>query len=326
MSMIPTPIGPGSLTIDLVRDSGITKQYDTQGRLTYAQIDRSFQVTGLTATGVAPNLAQSIVENYVKTVVPIGTPHPNDAYCTARYYVVKSLDSDDAAGGVISYVFTQFGGTNTEWTIQSTSDTEVEETNAQYDPAYPNDPSHLIPITIANYIPTWQNPTDPPPFSIPAGGANPIPDQPLPATYPNAQVGRKQKLVVYSKTITDPMAAQTFDTQSSNFVGAVNTAIFTGITQGSAAQNYGWAPGTVMCMNAGLIVKPYDGTRVCSVEVLWKPQGHQPYVSYVSPISGQVPGNVWRAGTENGTTFKANGVVRTTCIGAADLNQLLTLI
>ena len=324
-----------NIDLDTVQDAGISKQYTVQGLLSYAQIDRSVMVRGLTAAGVTPSLATGSVLALLQATVPIGTPHPTDPQCSARFYSVRPTNSDDALQGIVSYVFNTPGGDQTQWTVESDSYVEVVSTDAQYDPTDATQ-TRLVPIPISNYLLNWQTyqtssgAYNPPPIGQTSTDANgnpvSVPVQPATTVYASVTVPKFQKQWTYSRDLYSLPAAQAFDNGSVQYVGRVNSVTFTGLTSGPAAQNLSCAPGTVFCTEADLTVSVTSGRCSCRCVLAYKPEGWQPYVEYENPQLGGRPPNLWRAGMIGGQAFQANGIVRTSAIPAADLNGLLSLV
>lgn len=304
---------------DLAIETGRRLEYNFQRVLVYGQIDRAFFVRVIGET-VAANV-QAEAEIYVANLVPIGTPESSLPVCTARQYSTKP-NGDSTFVVVVSYIYNQPAWDTTVWTIESDSYAEQEETDQQYDPT-DSTQTRLIPIRVNNYILDWLTPQAGKPVVV-ATGLN---EAPQPPAFGLVNCPRRRKRWTYTKQIYSRDDAIAYDNSTDQYVGRINSAIFTGVNQSGVEQNRTDPIGTILCMDAGLRYSPYAGQYIAYALMCFKPEGWQPWARWSNSVLG-VPDNIWRAGVDpiTGSPYDANGTVPTTTIPTADLNVLLTLI
>jgi hypothetical protein len=298
------------ITKDLI-ESGSNKQYTQQGLLAFGQIDRMMLVRVIGETD--PQKVQPEVENYIKSLIPIGTPHFNDVLCTARYYSVQPAQSDTIVPAIVSYVYNQIPVDATIWTIESNGYAEILDTDVEYD-----DSGNAIPIQVSNYVLAKKTPTD-------FFGVSPL-GIPEPPAFGIVPAFKPRKRWIYTKQIYSKIDAKTFDSATVNYVGCLNSTTYTGTSLGAVSQGLSCAPGTVLCLDAGVSFTPYSGTYIARAELVYKPEGWDPWVRWASSYLPN-PDNIWR-GTPDipSVSYVANGTKRVRPNLRADLNALMALI
>lgn len=318
---------------NLTQETGRNQQFNFQGVLVYAQFDRAcyVRVTGDTVT--AANIQQQ-AEAFMMVKIPKGTPDDYQPLATARQYQTRPYPaSDDTLIVVVSFIYNQPAWDTTVWTIESDSYAEQEESDVQFDP---NDPTQtkFIPIEIKNYVLDWLSPTSPFPTTplvpspgpgIPSSGGD---ESAQPPAFGLVVAPRRRKRWTYTKQIYSRDAAYDYDNATDKYIGRINSVAFTGVNQSGVAQNRNDPPGTVLCMDAGLRFSPYVGQYIAFAVICLNPGpgGWQPFARFSNSILG-VPDNLWRPGTPDSTGKNAgNGMIQTTAIATANLNDLLALI
>ena len=200
---------------------------------------------------------------FVQTQIPVGTPHAVYPWCTARQYQGVALESDTIVNVCVSYIFNQIPVDATVWTIESDGFLEMEQTDSQYSLVSGQPTGPLIPISINNYILDWQNPSDPKPIVPAHGTTQSSPEAPQPSAYGVVTSPRPRKRWTYSKQIYSQVSALTYDNESVDYIGCVNSVPFLGTTANQGfLQNLDLDPGTVLCIDAGVAFSPYQGQYI----------------------------------------------------------------
>jgi hypothetical protein len=320
------------IVADVVRDTAINLQYTLQGIVAFGQIDRIYQVE--VQNQIDPKLVMPGATLYMQTQVPVGTPHPVYTFCTARQYQGRSLESDTTVNICVSYIFNQIPVDTTVWTIESDNYLEMEETDSQYSLVSGQPSGPFVPIAVGNYILDWRNPADPKPITPAQGTTISSPEAPQTAAYVVVTSPRPRKRWTYSKQIYSQTSALTYDNATIAYVGCVNAVTYIGTTANQGfLQNLSLAPGTVLCMDAGVAFSPYQGQYIARAVMVYKPEGWEPWARFSNSTLG-VPDNLWRQGPSGPSSggaasagfWDANGTVRATPVPSIDLNAILALI
>ena len=333
---------------DLVKDFNINLQYTLQGILSSGQIDRSFVVAGIgTAMGdpTDPELFGTAALAYLQSNasgynLSEGSAHPVYTALTARQFSVRPIDSANAVQIVASYLLQQLPIDPTVWTIESSTYTEMLETDIQYNPAWNSSNAStqtFVPISIANHVVEWGSyqKSDGSFNPSPLGTPMPIPGSTNGSTYTvvyappafgTVHAAKLRKQWTYTKTIYSASAAMNFDAATLNYVNTVNSVPFLGNQTGSTAQNLNLPTGTVWCAAAGVQFNLASGQYIATITLVYKPEGWQPWARYYNSNLGGVPANIWRAGSLGTNNYPANGTVQANEYLATNHNTLLTLI
>jgi hypothetical protein len=280
---------------DLLRNSGINKQYNRAGQPTFLQIDRCFMVSGIPQSVGTADQITSIAEAAVKSQVPIGTPHSVETLALARYYRVdQDGRSHDTLPVTVSYIYDANGGSDTTWTIESDTFLEQQQTDSQYDGA-----GNLTPVMVDNYYKSWV-----------FDGARKVGEAPLTA-YGTVPVFKPRKRLVMTKTIFGATAANTLEAAAINYIGMVNGSSF------RSGDLYTW-----LCMDCSVIFEPYKGQFLGRLEFIYRPETWKEWLRFSNRELGTPP-NIWK---KDNNTGQPNGMKQITPYQTADFTALVNLI
>ncbi len=304
------------ITSDLIDRPTLAMRYTALGLAESVEYTRVVICENLTvaALGVARD-AVVVALQAIQALYPVGAGDANIPLARARSYSLRDSPSGDICIWGVGFVYEAAAWENTIWHVQSSSQGEVVDTDVQYDP---NSPGALIPISVDNYTQEWKQLTDDTPTDA---NGNVVECQPV--EYGSVAVSKSVKTVTYTRQEYSESAAVAFDKMSLAYDQHLNSVTFNGLTSGPVVQNLGWAPGTVLCQSIVCEYDPFENRNLLTIVLAYKPEGWQPWIRYVDPTTGNVPANIWRAGTDSKGSYSANGTVRTTAFDTADHNQLL---
>jgi hypothetical protein len=321
------PLTTANFTSNTIRRSTFSMRYNALGVVESISYIRSGLIRGLNSAGVLPGQAVIAALQLMQTIYPVGSEDANVPLAVARGYSTEEAEDDDSILGLIEFAYIQVPWDTTVWHIESDASGEAQETSVQY-----AEDGSFIPIRVANYNEYWKDTTD----------AIPSPVVLKEADFGSVVVPKSLKRWSFTRQIYSEAAAVAFDTASLAYNQCLNSVTFTGLMPGSGiVQGLSCPPGTVLCRSVNVSYDPFENRNLATVVLEYRPEGHQPYCAYRSPITGNIPSNTWRStppgtdgngagitfpGTAGASSYPANGVIRTTALLSADLNALLLLL